>query len=340
MILKNFELNSSTVKLKPFQDKKKREFLMGFEAGEYQMEPLPCICGATEGELVIDFDRYGFPLNTRLCKQCGALRSDPYYDEPSLSEFYKTLYGELYRGLKKEQINEQYFKSMQKNLNGGEPIYKFCKDHLAGQSKVFEIGCAAGFNIDVFRQHGHDVYGCDYGVDYVNYGKSRGLNLHVGSFEVLKKFGKADLIIINHVLEHIADPVSYIKQIKVKLLKDGGILYVGVPGLLYSGMHYETILHLFQNAHSHTYTLNTLTYMMSLSGFKFVKGNEYIYSLFSAENTEPLKPDPHEYETVKHFLEYCDQHRLPKVLKTKKKLKRLKIISLVLFFLAVLFLFV
>ena len=89
-----------------------------------------------------------------------------------------------------------------------------------------------------FLEAGATVKGYDYDRRYLDYGNSRNpaLNLCFGGLEDLKAEDKKyDLIIINHVLEHLSSPEATLEQVKGNLKPDG-ILYIGLPGLKKSSL--------------------------------------------------------------------------------------------------------
>ena len=92
-------------------------------------------------------------------------------------------------------------------------------------------------------------------------------------------------------LEHIHDPLSFIKLLKTKL-NDGGILFISVPSLdsLFhtadiKKMNIQSQLHF---AHIYFFSKETLKNLMSICGFKNIHMNHYINSLWiKSEKTTP-----------------------------------------------------
>ena len=63
---------------------------------EFTLIDNPCICRSKTDVLIAKSDRYGIALNTKLCLNCGLVRSDPYYDMDTLNSFYTDDYRALY----------------------------------------------------------------------------------------------------------------------------------------------------------------------------------------------------------------------------------------------------
>ena len=57
---------------------------------EFTLVPISCPCqksGAKNDVVISEIDRYGLPLQSVLCNDCGTVRIDPYLDRDSLSDF-------------------------------------------------------------------------------------------------------------------------------------------------------------------------------------------------------------------------------------------------------------
>lgn len=286
--------------------------------GQYKLEGNQCICGGESNDiLVAEKDRYGFDLSTKLCSNCGLLRSDPYYEYPTLNEFYKNEFEEIYRG---NFDIDNYFVNRQKV---SYEIYDFLKEFLEKDDKkkrVFDLGCGSGALLVAFNENGHETYGCDLGEKYISYGISKGLNLFKGDIDVLEAYGKADVVILNHSLEHFTNPKEYIIRVK-SMLKEDGLIYIAVPGVMGSlARHYKNdYLRFFQNSHAYHFSLTTLNNLMKSVGLDCVKGTEEVQAIYKFRNEEldndSLTQDKQEVENIKSFILELEN----KFLELKKK---------------------
>jgi SAM-dependent methyltransferase len=295
------------------------------QGGFYQLKENGCICGRQNDILLGEIDRYGLEINTVICENCGLVRSDPYYTESTLDQFYKKEYRLLYSGAK--ECSSDFF---YEQMSFGRIIYNFVEANipkpLNGKPIVFEIGCGAGGILKIFQENGCKVAGCDLGSDYLEYGKRNGLELIVGNPEVLNKYGKADLIIMNHVLEHICNPLRTLETIR-KLLNVDGVLYIALPGIRAIHTTYNgDVLSYLQNAHVFHFTLQTLTFLLNLAGFELIKGDQSIHSVFKHRaNTKVCFSGKKEcYKTILYLIktEFLYKMCFYKVVrKVKEKLK-------------------
>lgn len=238
------------------------EFLQKINSGDYQLESTRCLCGADDDILLTDIDRYGIPVNTVICRNCGLLRINPYLDQRSLEKFYDTDYDKIYRN---EIPVNTFFKEQ---LNQGNEILNKIESviPLSLHPAVMEIGCSMGGNLLPFQQRGCAVFGTDYNHDHVEKGKKIGLDLRIGSWEKLQDVPPADVMILSHVLEHMKDPKQFLKEV-LRLIKKDGLIYIAVPAVEDIPFFYGyDIMKWLQNAHAYNFSNMTLKELITLCG--------------------------------------------------------------------------
>lgn len=268
----------------------------------YELEEVSCLCGNEKNNsiLISPIDRYGLDVPTHLCCRCGLIWTSKRLTQTSLEKFYQEDYRAIYVG--EPQAPESFFNDQ---VEHGTIIYKFVKDHINLENlndiTVFEIGCGAGGILIPFENANWNVFGCDLGKEYLEKGREKGLTLEWGEAKVLKKYGKADLIILSHVLEHFPDPIHSLNQIS-KLLKENGYLYIEVPGIFNIHSCYKDILFFLQNAHLYHFTLTRLIALMNYANFKFIKGDECIHSLFQKQSQPQANIRLESYQKVLFYL--------------------------------------
>ena len=246
--------------------------------GEYTYRKLECECGQGDFEVIAEKDRYGIPVNTVICKNCGLIITNPCLDDKSNNEFYDNEYPFIYRA--EEKPSEEEFLSMKQEAAS---IISFIQKYTGKQSgNVLEIGCADGRNVAAFAEKGYRACGIDLSHTYVEFGKSKGLNLYCTDAEDFERSGhKFDIIVLNHVLEHFTNLGRELNLIRRMLDRDG-CLFVAVPGVkaLSFGVYNADFLKMLQNAHIYNFTSDTLCNVMKKYGFECIHSNEFIYSVF------------------------------------------------------------
>lgn len=236
--------------------------------GEYVFTDNDCLCGASGGEVLSRKDRYGLSIDFLLCGECGLVRAARVLNSTSISAFYKDYYRMLYVGMIEPGFD---FVSGDQTPRGKRLVELF--DSVVGLDKVdkvFEIGCSSGGIIAEFKKKGKKVQGCDYDLNFLNYGKQLGLDLYYGDIsEEYTDLESLDLIVMSHVLEHITDPASSIVK-SACYLKNGGYMLIEVPGTFneHNPIDYFHIAHVF-NFHK-----VFLERFFSGLGFEIVYGDE------------------------------------------------------------------
>jgi SAM-dependent methyltransferase len=95
--------------------------------------------------------------------------------------------------------------------------------------KLLDVGCGSGEWMAMMRCLGWNVEGVDFDEKTVQLAREKGLNVHIGSMEDQHFVsGSFDAITLNHVIEHVPDPISTIAEC-ARLLKPGGRLVMFTP---------------------------------------------------------------------------------------------------------------
>ena len=109
--------------------------------------------------------------------------------------------------------------------------------YLAGRKgRVLDVGCGSGENVATASQMGWDAQGLDVDPMAVSAARRRGINVRLGSLNELRFDDDSfDLILSEHVIEHVPDPSDLLREMR-RILTPGGMLAVITPnaaGLLY-----------------------------------------------------------------------------------------------------------
>lgn len=220
--------------------------------------PVPAcyLCGSDGGLLYEGLsDRsFGAPgtWNMRQCPEpgCGLAWIDPMPTEEELWKAYRIYYTHD-DGVTGEETDEGWPDLML--LKACKPLYKVFKratgmrrfekewggaaDNLflgtpAQGARLLDVGCGNGDFLDRMRRQGWAGEGLDVDADAVKQARAKhGLNVHVGSLEDLRFPGASfDAVTMNHVIEHVRDPVSLLREC-LRVLKAGGRLAAVTPNL-------------------------------------------------------------------------------------------------------------
>ncbi|MEO7767070.1 MAG: class I SAM-dependent methyltransferase [Ferruginibacter sp.] len=203
-------------------------------------------------------------ISYSICDQCSMVFQNPRMDEHNTGLYYEKYYRLFNDGidvptawqLGYQQGRASYFERRLK---------PYIQDLKKG-SNYLDIGSSGGIMLDMItaKHPGQfNIYGIEPGNAYRDYTLSKGFKVYDSlPALVANSGGKFELITMSHVLEHMMDPVEYLKEIRDKVISDTGLMMIEVPN--YFG-HYS-----YELSHNFCFSKNTLTNAIHLAGFETV----------------------------------------------------------------------
>jgi 2-polyprenyl-3-methyl-5-hydroxy-6-metoxy-1,4-benzoquinol methylase len=202
------------------------------------------------------------------CERCRHISSAT-QPPPAYSNFRDKIYGELYEHFAPTSISllQQEYTVFVSN---------WLSDFLGPESRILEVGCHDGFFLELLSQRGHKCHGVEPS-PFAEIARTKpGLSIVRGFYksDYFEK-GSYDLVVAKHVVEHVADPVAFVRDISV-VVKDGGYAYFEVPNSYISleqGYFPE-----FHVDHISYFTSCSLAKLLHLCGFSVVVHLETVYA--------------------------------------------------------------
>lgn len=99
-----------------------------------------------------------------------------------------------------------------------------------GCESLIEIGCGPGAFLERARRHVPGSYGVEHNVGALEEARRKGLTIFGPGEDVLAAVGHVDAAFSFHVLEHVVDPVEFLRELCV-LVKPGGRIGISVPNM-------------------------------------------------------------------------------------------------------------
>ena len=190
-----------------------------------------CLCGEPVKNSVLLTDKIRFNKKARIlkCNKCSLV----YMDQDSVKfpdQFYEKEYHQTYlTHIEPDALDpKKYFEKMKKVTEIWSN--KFRKQ-LTGNETILDVGCSTGHFIKNIESNAKKVFGHELSKTEVDFCKNE-LNLDVDNKPLDKRFKENtfDFITMIFVLEHIADPISFLDYLK-KFLKPNGKFIILVPNI-------------------------------------------------------------------------------------------------------------
>lgn len=250
---------------------------------------LSCICGSERGWIFRRRDRYGLKFSYGLCPRCGHVRTMNPLSARAAERFYGSSdYRTMY--FPKESPRDVLLRKCPKP-NSVTPLMEFARVNGQMAGTVIEWGCGGGWNLVPFRDAGWNVIGYDYDVPYVQLGREL-LKLDLREIgpnqELPTPSETADLVILNHVLEHALDPVQLLRHLR-SWCTPRTVVLVGIPLLrTIKTWHWHDFFHV---AHIHYFSTGSFADCAREAGLGIFNSDPKrgLFALRSREISSPLK---------------------------------------------------
>jgi SAM-dependent methyltransferase len=271
----------AAVELSPLQLAARDRVAGRIASGEYPLVSAACpVCGADDARPVAEKDRYGLPMSTVICGRCDAVYTTPRLSDDALASFYTEDAYVLDRG----DFPPAGFHELQKAK--GHQIRAFIDGvaRLEPGSTVVELGCSAGGVLAAFAEAGHRALGCDLDGEAVAFARDMGLEVEcsdaIGFLQTLHE--RPGLVVLEQFLEHVPDPMGLLLDVR-RVVPDGTLVYVGVPGLRHIAEQYDgDLLAYLELDHLIHFDLWTLERVVAPAGFERLAATEQVRALLRA----------------------------------------------------------
>lgn len=219
------------------------------------------LCGFYEYNRIWDLNSYSFSK----CPKCKLVYQNPQPIADDVEERYDQSYFNY------EIENEESFLNLM--LLGLKDV-DFEPDKLDSDNRtLLDIGCATGLFLSYMKENGWNTYGvevCESAADYGN--RVRDVNIFKGTLHKAKfPDNFFDIVHFSHVIEHINDPNTFIKEV-YRILKPGGYVYCTTPNI--DGLQAKLFKEKWRSAiadHMILFSVKTLKSIFKNNGFSILK---------------------------------------------------------------------
>jgi SAM-dependent methyltransferase len=233
---------------------------------------IPCaICGGDHFKPALVCEGFSYVR----CARCGLVQMNPQPAAADVARRYRDVYGADY--LSYELANEPAFLKLQL-LALADADFDSLEQKLfrrsanapsaAGAADVLDIGCATGALLLYLRDRGWRVMGVEISPSAEYAQRERGLDVRKLPLEENHFPPESfDLILTSHLIEHLNDPGSFVREV-YRLLRSGGHFLLTTPNIagfqaqLFGGRWRSAIFD-----HLYLFSVRTLGALLSGTGF-------------------------------------------------------------------------
>ena len=206
------------------------------------------------------------------CNECNLKYANPQPDDDAINEYYNDNYGEFY--IHSPHKMRSKFRDSKRNVNRLEKLKELPK------AKFLDVGCSWGYTVKTAQDHGWNATGIDLSEKAINFAKENfGIDVQVADIFQIERKNYYDFITMYDVIEHIKDPVKYLKKV-YSLLNNEGHLVIGTPDAGHYKARNKSWSDYIPPEHLFYFDPDTLRRICEMVGFIFVK--KYIRSPFRA----------------------------------------------------------
>ena len=212
------------------------------------------------------------PARVVRCGRCGLGRLEPLPTRSAVQSVYSSnAYTESY-----DAAGQDFVVSEESAAQQLAPRFVRLASYLSNKGKILDIGASRGVFLQQAASQGWSPFGLEAGLDTIAYAKEHfGIEIQHGTLEETPlPAAFYDCVHMSHVLEHLHDPLSSMRQIS-QTLKAGGVMIVEVPfeyGDLFDRIR-ELVLRRPRNvnrvpsSHLYFFTVSSLCRLLTESGF-------------------------------------------------------------------------
>ncbi len=227
------------------------------------------ICGDGKELILTKKTRIGNGCMYSTCVTCGLVKRNPKLELEIAKDIYKS--GYYYdMNYPNKQIVRDYDKNASDRYGSDLAREKFLHNIIDSRKlSILEIGCGVGSFAGLLQSRGHRVLAIEPDPEAAKYASEKySIEVFNNVYEeVANNLTRYDLVVMLHVFEHLVDPVQFLNEIKLNLVK-GGLLFIEVPNILNLSTEFPEWYQGYDATHAYNYSVNSLTNILALGGFR------------------------------------------------------------------------
>jgi SAM-dependent methyltransferase len=169
------------------------------------------------------FSTWRFGLVT--CQSCGLVVSTEVW-RPAANELLNAKFFD-----DEHEPVTSFWTRLVERMNNRRTLRRLLDAGDTARGKLLEVGVGNGSLLTAARSQGYSTSGCDISIAACKrIGRTAGISVYCGPLQSLPGDDLFDVIVMNHLLEHVADPVPLLNAAR-RRLRSGGLLHLAVPNV-------------------------------------------------------------------------------------------------------------
>ncbi|MEY4942880.1 MAG: hypothetical protein RL254_1061, partial [Planctomycetota bacterium] len=165
-----------------------------------------------------------YKLGLGQCDACGVVLSPAIWQPQANEQLEEEWFGEDY------QPQTSFWVALFESWNNRNTFARVEQANPPGH-RLLEIGVGSGSFLNAARNRGFEVMGCDLSLPIcARVRRAYGIAILSEPLATLAGENRFDVIVMNHVLEHVHRPIEFMADVR-RLLAPGGVVHVAVPNI-------------------------------------------------------------------------------------------------------------
>ncbi|MHB8174814.1 MAG: class I SAM-dependent methyltransferase [Nitrospirota bacterium] len=157
------------------------------------------------------------------CNSCNVVLSHAIWQPQSNEKLEEEWFGKDYK------VEKPFWVSLFEAYNNRKTLARLGR--CASGRRLLEVGVGSGSFLKAAKQQGYSVMGCDISASICeSVCRIHGVPMHADVLATLSGEGLFDVIVMNHVLEHVQQPIEFMHDVS-RLLTPGGVVHIAVPNI-------------------------------------------------------------------------------------------------------------
>ena len=169
-------------------------------------------------------DFHNYKLGLLQCSGCGVVLSPASWQSQANEQLEEEWFGDAY------QAEASWWVTLFEKWNNRKTLARLSLAKSSGR-RLLEIGVGSGSLLNAARAEGYEVLGCDLSDSIcARVRRDYGITMHSEPLATLLDEKGFDVIVMNHLLEHVQQPIQFLENVRC-LLAPGGLVHIAVPNI-------------------------------------------------------------------------------------------------------------